>query len=224
MENYAAVLERIAKALEEANAAGSTYGLDPWIALAVGGVLGGITGFVGRWLVWEYQQRRVNRERRLLFCGLIGDEIDLRWRPHIGKDLKALFNKGFDLERAREFCNDIVLTDRDLPIFKMAYERCLELNVFVKRSIVSDMIYVSVLVSDLCDGQRYLVKLLKEYDGETEEGKRALLREQLEENWAKIKKVVDDIDEQSSLIFQQISEDYIVFKKDRNQSAQRSKS
>lgn len=219
MENYAAVLERIAKALEQANAAEIASAPDPWITLVVGGVLGGILALVGRWLVWEYQQRRVTREKRELFCGLIGDEIDLRWRPHIGQDLKDLFNKEFDLRHVRGFCNNMVLTDRDLPIFKMAYERALELNVFVKKSVVSQMIYVNVLFNDLRDAQGYLVKLLSEFDGETDDRKTDLLRGRIEENWARMKKVVGDIDEQSSLIFEAISDDYNEFKKEGNGKA-----
>lgn len=215
MDESSEFLERIALALEAALAEPATTSLSPWTTLFIGTILGGVLGAIGRYLVWEYQQAKLKADKRILFSGLIGDEITHRWTSRIGADFTALFAREFAIKEVREFCNDIIIREHDLPVFKMAYERALDLNVFYERRVISHMVYIHVKSKDLCDAQNYMSKLLEAYDQETDDDKRSKLGELMEGNWEYLGREVALINEESELVHRSIECDYRKFTNER---------
>lgn len=209
MAEYTETLDRIADAIEQFSREAAQSGLNPWLTLILGALAGAALGVLGRYVVWDLQQKRLNRKKRALFAGLLGDEIDLRWRQKIGKDLKELFGDDYEIEHARRFCKKMKISQSDFPIFRTVYYNLLELDVFIGSYFSSHIVYVYILIKDLINAQDYLSVLLQKYDKETDDELRQKIDGEIEHNWKIIRTtIIDEIFHHTEIIFNEIQNDY----------------
>lgn len=204
MPDYSAVLDRIATALEHLSAQYAAS-VSPWVTLFSGAFLGALVTFSGQWIFWTRQQSVVNRRKREFVGKMLKDELSDRLPNQIGSELIGLFQEPIAIDRVRHFCNNVTMSDNDLPICKMAYENALELNVFLNTRLVSHIIYIHVLMKDLCDAQTQLRAKLEKYDAVNDANNKNEMEETVVTNYSSLKKqFVDKIFEQSRIVLTEI--------------------
>ena len=156
-------------------------------------IIGALITFILRYFLVGIQERRQRNSRRELIAGLIGDEIEYRWRRHIRKDILSFLEAGADMESAREFA-DRVITVRDFPVMHLIYEHLFESNVFIRRSTMSILVHAYITMHDVCDGHSVIQKLFERLENTQSELKKKQICEQIEKEWQRARQTLRQLD------------------------------
>jgi hypothetical protein len=152
-------------------------------------------GYFAQALSSEREVVRQRIQQRKLLVSLLGDEITLRWNQDIAKNLCDLF-KEFKLEKVKELCETRFHED-DLWLFKQCATNITLTTAFDDHAVVSQVIYVHVLIKDFCDGH---ATLCKDYEASNPVV--------LKVTWEYLKEAYEKLDFQMLRIFSRIEDEY----------------
>lgn len=135
---------------------------DPILLLLAGAAIGGLITIVVNIIIWRIQKYKNDNDRKKFIGFLLREEISRRWNDKIGRDLLSLFNTSISsemekVENVRNFCSDMKISEKDLPIIKMCYDKILEIETLFSSTIITNIVYAHASLIDICDSQEYAI-------------------------------------------------------------------